>query len=79
MSIAENYLGQSLPAENRAYAGATGKIAAASGRFFALIRLYGGRYRQRRALLSLDDRLLEDIGVTRAQALSEAAKLFWTK
>lgn len=35
------------------------------------------RYRQRRALLRLDDRLLNDIGVTREQALDEACKPFW--
>jgi uncharacterized protein YjiS (DUF1127 family) len=35
------------------------------------------RSRQRRALSQLDDRLLEDIGVTRQQAIAEAAKPFW--
>ena len=33
--------------------------------------------RQRAALSSLDDRLLDDIGVTRQQANAEAAKPFW--
>jgi uncharacterized protein YjiS (DUF1127 family) len=33
--------------------------------------------RQREALSGLDDRLLEDIGVTRQQAKAEAAKPFW--
>ncbi len=36
-----------------------------------------GRYRQRRALAQLDDRLLQDIGVTRRQALLESRKPFW--
>jgi uncharacterized protein YjiS (DUF1127 family) len=35
------------------------------------------RSRQREALSSLEDRLLEDIGVTRQQAIAEAAKPFW--
>ena len=35
------------------------------------------RSRQRKALSTLDDRLLEDIGVTRQQANAEAAKPFW--
>jgi uncharacterized protein YjiS (DUF1127 family) len=35
------------------------------------------RSRQRKALSGLDDDLLEDIGVTRQQANTEAAKPFW--
>jgi uncharacterized protein YjiS (DUF1127 family) len=35
------------------------------------------RSRQREALSGLDDRLLDDIGVTRQQANIEAAKPFW--
>ena len=35
------------------------------------------RHRQRRALAQLDDRLLQDIGVTRQQALRESRKPFW--
>jgi uncharacterized protein YjiS (DUF1127 family) len=35
------------------------------------------RRRQRRALIALDDRLLADIGVSREQALRQAAKPFW--
>ena len=35
------------------------------------------RSRQRRALLALDQRMLEDIGLTRAKAEEEAAKPFW--
>ncbi len=33
--------------------------------------------RSRRHLLTLDDRLLEDIGITRAQAQKEGRKAFW--
>ena len=35
------------------------------------------RYRQRRALLSLDDRLLKDIGLSRADVEQECGKPFW--
>jgi uncharacterized protein YjiS (DUF1127 family) len=35
------------------------------------------RSRQREALSTLDDRLLDDIGVTRQQANAEVAKPFW--
>jgi uncharacterized protein YjiS (DUF1127 family) len=35
------------------------------------------RARMRRQLLSLDDRLLRDIGLTRLDARSEAEKPFW--
>jgi uncharacterized protein YjiS (DUF1127 family) len=44
--------------------------------------LWIARSRQRRALGELaerNDRLLEDIGVTRAEALREAAKPFWRR
>jgi uncharacterized protein YjiS (DUF1127 family) len=33
--------------------------------------------RQRRALLALDERLLKDIGITRADAEHEAGRPFW--
>ena len=35
------------------------------------------RWRQRQALLDLDDKLLRDIGITREQAEREARKPFW--
>jgi uncharacterized protein YjiS (DUF1127 family) len=35
------------------------------------------RRRQRRALLRLDDHMLRDIGVTRAEARGEARRPFW--
>jgi uncharacterized protein YjiS (DUF1127 family) len=45
--------------------------------FASAIRAWLERSRQRRALAELDDRLLRDIGLTRSQAQSEAAKPFW--
>ena len=35
------------------------------------------RSRQRRALLALDDRMLKDIGISRAEARQEGRKPFW--
>jgi uncharacterized protein YjiS (DUF1127 family) len=35
------------------------------------------RRRQRKALLQLDDRMLADIGISKAQAVEEAEKPFW--
>ncbi len=35
------------------------------------------RSRQRRALLSLDDRMLKDVGLTRAEVEVETKKPFW--
>jgi len=35
------------------------------------------RHRQRRELLSLDDHLLKDIGITRVEAENEGYKPFW--
>lgn len=34
-------------------------------------------YRQRRALARLDDHALQDIGITREDALAEAKRPFW--
>lgn len=39
--------------------------------------LWGERARQRRALASLSDHALRDIGLSRADALDEAEKPFW--
>jgi uncharacterized protein YjiS (DUF1127 family) len=35
------------------------------------------RQRQRRVLLDLDDHLLDDIGVSRREAIAESRKPFW--
>lgn len=45
--------------------------------FIVRILFWQERARQRCELLGLEDWQLEDIGVTRAQALEEARKPFW--
>lgn len=42
-----------------------------------IVRRWWQRARQRHALRDLDDRLLADIGVSRAAANQEAARIFW--
>lgn len=41
------------------------------------LRLWRERSSQRHALSKLDDRLLDDIGLTREQARRERLKYFW--
>ena len=43
----------------------------------ALIARWLERARQRRALATLDDYVLRDIGITRVEAVGEAEKPFW--
>lgn len=42
-----------------------------------VVRLRLARQRTRRLLVELDERLLRDVGVTRVDAMREAAKPFW--
>jgi len=46
-------------------------------RLFATVVAWQQRYELRRHLLEMDNRLLEDIGFSRAQARQEAARPFW--
>ncbi len=46
-------------------------------RLFATLVAWQQRYALRRHLLELDDRLLDDIGFSRATARREAARPFW--
>jgi uncharacterized protein YjiS (DUF1127 family) len=46
---------------------------------FATVLEWQERARQRRHLLELDDRMLEDIGVTWADVDREIAKPFWVR
>jgi len=47
--------------------------------FWATLKLWAQRAHQRRALMEMDDRMLKDIGVNRAEALNEGEKWFWEK
>ncbi|MEV8466557.1 DUF1127 domain-containing protein [Fluviibacterium sp. DFM31] len=42
-----------------------------------LVHAIAAAHRQRRALQQLDDRMLADVGITRAQAEKEADRLIW--
>ncbi len=44
---------------------------------FTQIRCWNNVYRQRRALLTLDEVMLKDIGISRTDALAEGSKPFW--
>jgi uncharacterized protein YjiS (DUF1127 family) len=46
-------------------------------RWISALRRMHDRWRQRQGMLYLDERLLRDIGMTRAQAIEEARKPFW--
>jgi uncharacterized protein YjiS (DUF1127 family) len=47
--------------------------------WLAWMRAVAARWRERRILETLDDRALRDIGISRSQALAEAAKPFWRR
>ena len=44
---------------------------------WTVLRAWAARHRQRRQLLALDARLLNDIGLSRADAVREGEKPFW--
>ena len=47
------------------------------GGWFGWVLAAAARWRQRRMLETLDDRMLADIGIGRSEALAEARKPFW--
>lgn len=59
------------------------RVVAAPGRALAavagLLLTWQRRARQRADLAGMSDRMLADIGVTRAEAMHEVAKPFWTR
>jgi len=59
--------------------GAGHTISAQVGKATSALWLWMERGRQRRALAELDDRLLGDIGLTRADARQECAKPIWAR
>jgi uncharacterized protein YjiS (DUF1127 family) len=60
----------------RALPPASGLRTAGVGLVLALLRWHE-LAQQRRRLLALDDRMLKDIGLTRADACREGARPFW--
>lgn len=46
-------------------------------RALSTVTTWRARVQERQDLAALPDRMLEDIGITRSQALAEAAKPFW--
>ena len=66
--------GVQSPAASRGFFGG---IAHALGQAYRTLRIWQERREQRRHMLSLDDRLLRDIGLSRVQAQMEADKPFW--
>lgn len=49
-----------------------------TGMILTMVDSWIERHRQRNALLGLNDAMLKDIGVSRADALREGGKAFWT-
>jgi len=45
----------------------------------AWLRAAAARWRERRLLWELDERMLHDIGISRSQAIAEAQKPFWRR
>jgi len=54
-----------------------GRILAAVVRGFEIQLLWQHRANQRRALAQLDDRMLRDLGLSRADVVWESCKPFW--
>ena len=54
------------------------RVVAGRG-WLTLLRAAAARWRQRRMLETLDDRMLQDIGISRSQALAEARKPCWRR
>jgi uncharacterized protein YjiS (DUF1127 family) len=61
------------------YAGRAGVSALAAGlsAIIDLLWTWRGRARERWALLGLDERMLKDVGLSRADVEGEAGKPFW--
>jgi uncharacterized protein YjiS (DUF1127 family) len=78
MTLGGKLLGPRLAIPRRAGpAGVAPRIAGVLPRVLAAVRAMQVRDESRRALADLDDRLLRDIGLDRAEAAQEANKPFW--
>jgi uncharacterized protein YjiS (DUF1127 family) len=82
MSLITSFIVPSLPSRKGASAFSRHDGAETGGpiwatRFLLWYFRCSERSRQRQALAELEDHFLKDIGVTRQQAIAEAAKPFW--
>lgn len=66
-----------LPAPGRFLSGFGGAVRRAAVQAADLVLEWQERVRQRHLLATLDDRMLDDIGVTHTEVLREADKPFW--
>lgn len=66
-----------FPASVRFGHGASKGSASSWQQFVELLAVWAQRARTRRELAALDERLLQDIGLRRGDALHEASKPFW--
>ncbi|GAB4358908.1 MAG: hypothetical protein Kow006_27670 [Gammaproteobacteria bacterium] len=66
-----------LPRRQRGRFINTAEIAKTLREIWLTVERWQERAKERRALLALDDRLLRDIGLSRADALREGSKPFW--
>ena len=69
-------LGNKLQANGRQGKG-SGTLGAIVAGLAARIMVWSEQARQRRALAALDDRMLKDIGLARADVMLESDKPFW--
>jgi uncharacterized protein YjiS (DUF1127 family) len=75
MRQAEHGVGNGLQAKGGHKS--SGIIGALAAGIEAWIMFWSERARQRRTLAALDDRMLKDIGLTRADVAVESDKPFW--
>jgi len=75
MMIRDTSLCLELPALDRPSARSSLRARLVAG--IAQLQQWYAVYRQRRDLLSLDDAMLKDIGISRADAIEEGRKPFW--
>lgn len=82
MAITTSFSNPSLPRPRQGWAPATAKPDQRQHKStrpstFVLMRKVWRRWRSRQYLPNLDDRMLRDIGVTRAEVENELNKPFW--
>jgi uncharacterized protein YjiS (DUF1127 family) len=66
-----------LAAGTRPFGSRSGSAAMMIRRLADIVLTWRVRSRERQVLSELDDRMLRDIGVTRAEVYREATKPFW--